>query len=80
MSNQMTDEQKLKAGRGEFNYKGNLCRQIIGGWVIQNTVCTTFEEVEDVLMNLSSILSESIDRGGVTIKNGFSVTNTVDKK
>jgi len=75
----MTDEEKLKAGRGEFNYKGNLCRQIIGGWQIHGVNCSTFEEVEETLLNIGSILSESIVNP-VTVQNrmdgSISCTNT----
>lgn len=56
----VTDEQKLKAGRGMFNYKGNDCQQIIGGWIIHNTVCVSFEEVEQVLNNAHKIIENSI--------------------
>jgi len=72
------DIEKLKAGRGEFNFNGNLCKQIIGGWVIHGVTCSTPEEVEEVILNACSIINESIDRGMVVVKSrndNFKCTN-----
>lgn len=70
----MTDKEKFLSATGIFNYKGNICQKIFNGWIIHNQVCTTFEEVEDVLMNLSSILNESIYR--VENNGNIACTNT----
>lgn len=73
----MTDEQKLKAGRGIFNFRGVLVEQVIGGWRLLDKTVSTYEDVEETILNACSSLSESIpkDTGGVTVKDGFSCVN-----
>lgn len=66
---------KLRAGRGVFNFNGSLITQIVGGWQVMGVNCSTPDEVEEVILNACSIINESIDRGGVTVKSGFSVQN-----
>jgi len=62
-------------------YRGCLITKLIGGYEIWGTRCLTPQDIDQVIDKAGSILSESIDRGGVTVKaeNGnFATTNSLD--
>lgn len=72
-----TDKHELDELKGERNYRGCLVRRIIGGFDLWGMKLSTGEEVDQAIDKASSIISESIpkDRGGVTVKDGFSCVN-----
>lgn len=69
------DIDKIKQGRGTFNYKGVLVEKIIAGWKVLNVICASPEEVQQVLDNSHQSIEKSIIYP-CTVKNGFEVTNT----
>lgn len=56
----MTDQERIKAGQGIFNYKGILIEKLVGGYRLFGTTCNTEEEVLEIIQNATSSLSESI--------------------
>lgn len=70
------DEQKLRAGRGTFNFKGCLVTQIVGGWQVFSTNYSNPEQVIDAINRAGTILSESIVYP-VTIKNNGNFNTTI---
>lgn len=59
------DEQKLRAGRGTFNFKGCLITQIVGGWQVFSTNYSSPEQVIEAIDNAGKSIKESI--GGLTV-------------
>ena len=69
----MTDQERIKAGQGIFNYKGILIEKLVGGYRLFGTTCNTEEEVLEIIQNATSSLSESIvvlDKGNWGVSNG----------
>jgi len=69
----MTDQERIKAGQGIFNYKGILIEKLVGGYRVFNQTCNTEEEVLTIIENSCSILNESII---VKDKGNWGVSNT----
>jgi len=61
-----------------YNYKGILVEKLIGGYKVFGQTCIKPEEVDLIIQESCSILSESIDRGGQTVRDGFSCQNIAE--
>ena len=56
-----------------YRYKGCIVTKLIGGWEVFGVHCTKPEEVDEIIQNACSILSESL----VVVNNGnYACTNT----
>lgn len=60
---------------GIYNYKGTLIERLVGGYRVFGQTCNTPQEVDIIIQNACSSISESINRGGVTVdcSNGSNV-------
>lgn len=56
-------------------YRGCLVTKLIGGWEVWGKRVSTPDEIDQLIDEAGTILNESIDRGGVSVKDGFSCTN-----
>jgi len=56
-------------------YRGCLVTKLIGGWEVWGKRVSTPDEIDQLIDEAGTILNESIDRGGVTVKEGFSCAN-----
>ena len=70
--------EKLRKGRGIFNFEGCLCEQVIGGWKIFDTLCSTPEQVLELIdkgyKTIEGSLVVSV-KGGFCCQNDFEVAN-----
>jgi len=77
--------QKLKSGRGIFNFEGCLVTQIIGGWQVFGQNMSTPEEVLALIDNAGETLKESlvttttVKNVGNGVINCFNSPNLADK-
>jgi len=62
--------EKLKSGKGIFNFEGCLVTQIIGGWQVFGQNMSTPEEVLALIDNAGEALKESLVYP-VTVRSGF---------
>jgi len=55
---------------GIYNYKGTLIEKLIGGYRVLGRTCNTPDEVDEIIREACSSLSESIppDRSSFTVK------------
>ena len=63
--------EKLKSKKGIFNFEGCLCEQVIGGWKIFDTLCSTPEQVLELIDKGCKTIE-----GSLVVKSGFNVQNT----
>jgi hypothetical protein len=66
------DIERLRAGRGEFNFKGLLVTQIAGGWMLWGTKHSTPESVLNAIKVAEGNLENSI-----TIPNNGNFASTI---
>lgn len=63
------DIKRIKAGKGIFNFDGNIVTKIIGGWETKGIKCSTPEEVLKVLEFGYKSIEKGIERGKtITVK------------
>ncbi|MES2382369.1 MAG: hypothetical protein V4538_15085 [Bacteroidota bacterium] len=64
-----------------YNYSGTLVEKLVGGYRVYGQTCNTPHEVDLIIMNACSILSESIYKGEtVSVVNNGQIAWTNDKK
>ena len=63
-----TDIEKIKAGRGCFNFDGALIEKIIGAWRFQGRDYLTPELLLDAVKSSRNDLEQSIHRPKITVK------------
>lgn len=67
--------EKLKSGRGIFNFEGVLVEQIVGGWKCLGGIHTEPEQVLEAIKLAGGSLERSIVYP-VTVNGGFECQNT----
>ena len=76
METNQQDIEKLRLGRGTFNFKGKLVTRLLGGWEFQSVRYSTPEEVLKAIK-----VAEGHLAGSITISNAngsFSAVNDKD--
>jgi len=59
-------------------YRGCLVTKLVGGYEIWGNRVLKPQDVDELIDKAGSILSESIDRGGQTVREGFSCQNIAE--
>jgi len=76
MESKVHELEKIKFGVIPITvYRGCLVTKLIGGWEVWGKRVSTTDEIDQLIDEAGTILNESIDRGGVTVKEGFSCQN-----
>ena len=76
MESKVHELEKIKFGVIPITvYRGCLVTKLIGGWEVWGKRVSTTDEIDQLIDEAGTILNESIDRGGVTVKEGFSCVN-----